>query len=443
MLEKIKHVHILACGGIGMSALCLLFLQKGIKVTGSDRACTKLVETLVAKGLVFKKEDEALDLESELIVYSSAIKKEHPQYQEGLKKGCLFLHRSEALHLFMQNKKALLVAGTHGKTTTSSLLTHTLQYLNQNPSYAIGGTFIGKMDHAAYTEGAYFVAEADESDGSFLNYEPFGMIVTNIDNDHMDYWINQDNLEHGFRKFMNQCQKHELCCYFVDDPVLSKLGINGTGYGYCGHASFKLIYDFASLFGRQFVFQDHERKIYKGFVSLNGHHNALNALGVFALLVKLGFDEDKILEAFEKFKGVDRRCQILGQIKNTVWIDDYGHHPSEISTTIRGIQEKFPDKSIQVVFQPHRYSRTKDLWDEFHKAFTDTEHLMVTDIYSAGEHHDGQLHAKDLASDIAKSLKKEVRYVSRDELKKQTFNTDLVVMFGAGDIYKLYDEMTT
>lgn len=441
MFEKIKKVHVLACGGIGMSGLCLLFLQKGIKVTGSDQVCTKLVKKLIDKGMVFKQEDEALDIDCDLVVYSSAIKKEHFQYQDGLKKGCLFLHRSEALNLFMKNKKALLVAGTHGKTTTSSLLTHTLIYLNQNPSYAIGGTFGGKMDHASYTDSQYFVAEADESDGSFLNYEPFGMIVTNIDNDHMDYWINEDNLENGFRQFMDKCQKHDLCCYFLDDPVLSKLGFNGTGYG-CGHnASFKLIYDFASLFGRQFIFQDQGKKIHKGFISLNGHHNALNALGVFSLLVKLGFNEDKILEAFENFEGVDRRCQVLGQINNTLWIDDYGHHPSEISTTIRGIQEKFPGKSIQVVFQPHRYSRTKDLWDEFYKAFIEIDHLIITDIYGAGEQNHSQIHAKNLASEIGKTVKATVSYIPRDELKKQAFNAALVVVFGAGDIYKLYDEI--
>jgi UDP-N-acetylmuramate--alanine ligase len=443
MLEKIKKVHVLACGGVGMSGLCLLFLQQGIKVCGSDKSKSKLIDHLVEKGLCFKNEDEVIDEDCQLVVYSSAIKKDHFQYQDGMKKGCLFLHRSEALNLFMKGKKALLVAGTHGKTTTSSLLVHALKYLGVNPSYAIGGTFSFKKDHAMLTESDYFVAEADESDGSFLNYEPYGMIVTNIDKDHMDFWVNQENLEEGFRKFINKCAKHELCCYFQDDLVLSKLGINGTGYGHSQSSSFKLIYDFASLFGRQFVFQDPSKKIHKGFVSLNGHHNALNSLGVFTLLIKLGFEEEKILEAFEEFEGVDRRCQVLGQFNNALWIDDYGHHPVEIGTTILGIKEKFPEKSMQVIFQPHRFSRTKDLWDEFYAAFTHADELIITDIYGAGEDNPFALHAETLALDISKTLQRQVSYISRDQLKQHPFVSDIVLTFGAGDIYKLYGEVNS
>lgn len=443
MLEKIKKVHVLACGGVGMSGLSLLFLQKGITVTGSDKNKSALVEKLIEKGLVFKSEQETLDEDCQCVVYSSAIKKDHFQYKDGLKKNCHFLHRSEALNLFMKNKKALLVAGTHGKTTTTSLLIHTLMALGQNPSYAVGGTFSDKMDHAAYTDSEYFVAEADESDGSFLNYDPYGMIVTNIDKDHMDYWQNEENLENGFRKFMNKCLKHELCCYFLDDPVLSKLGINGTSYGHSFNASLKLIYDFASVFGRQFVFLDAAKNLYKGFVKLNGHHNALNALGVFALLTKLGFESEKILKAFENFEGVDRRCQIMGQINDTLWIDDYGHHPSEISTTIMGIKEKFPEKSIKIIFQPHRFSRTKDLWNEFCKAFSKNDDVIITDIYGAGEENIYGLHAKELAQNIEASLGIKVDYIERNKLKELAFLDDIVVTFGAGDIYKLYHEVSS
>lgn len=443
MLEKIKKVHVLACGGIGMSGLCLLFLQKGIKVTGSDKFKTKLVDHLIEKGMTFVDENEPLESDCDLAIFSTAIKKDHFQYIDGSNKGIKFVHRSIALNLFMKDKKALLVAGTHGKTTTSSLLMHTLKCLNQNPSYAIGGTFSGKMDHAAYTESQYFVAEADESDGSFLNYEPYGMIVTNIDKDHMDFWETEDNLENGFRKFMQKCTNHELCCYFIDDPVLSKLGVNGTGYGHSFNASFKLIYDYASLFGRQFVFLDAGKNIQKGFVRLNGHHNALNALAVFTLLVKLGFEPEKILKAFEEFEGVDRRCQVLGQINQTLWLDDYGHHPAEISTTIMGIKEKFPGKTLKIIFQPHRFSRTKNLWDEFYKAFFKDDHIIITDIYGAGEDNHEGLDAKTLASHISSSLGSHIQYVSRQNLKSESFCEDIVVTFGAGDIYKLFTEVSS
>lgn len=441
MLEKIKKVHILACGGIGMSGLCYLFLQKGIQVSGSDKTKSTLVEELISCGLEFKSESDDLDSDCDLVVYSSAIKQGHFQFDQAKQNNVQCLHRSQALALFMTAKKALLVAGTHGKTTTTSLLIHVLTQLGENPSYAVGGTFDHKMPHAALTNSQYFVAEADESDGSFLNFEPYGMIVTNIDKDHMDFWKTEENLEEGFIKFMSKCSHHDLCCYYLDDPVLSKLGVNGTGYGHSFNSSFKLIYDFASVLGRSFVFYDHLNHLYKGSVNLNGHHNALNALGVFTLVSKLGFKPEAILKALEGFGGVDRRCQLKGKLRETLWIDDYGHHPSEISTTIRGIKEKFPGKSMQIVFQPHRFSRTYDLWHEFYKAFFKEDHIIITDIYGAGEDNQWGLDSKKLAKQIADTLGCHVNYVPRKELKDYCFSHDIVMTFGAGDIHKLYDEV--
>jgi UDP-N-acetylmuramate--alanine ligase len=340
----------------------------------------------------------------------------------------------------MDGKKALLVAGTHGKTTTSSVLTHVLKELGQKPSYAVGGTLSFDGPHADYDEGLYFVAEADESDGSFLKLSPFGLIVTNIDQDHMDYWQTSEKLEEGFKEFMSLCQDKNFCIYCGDDPILAQMGVIGTTYGSQDQTHFRLVFDQASEEGREFLILDHDRVLYKSHIPLNGHHNALNALAVFSLLRRLGFEAEAILKALSTFKGVDRRCQIKGQILGSVWIDDYGHHPTEIKATLEGLIDKYPNKSLCVIFQPHRFSRTFDLWNEFHKAFSTNYRLIVTDIYGCQEENPHGLSAEKLVIKIKEALKGPVEYVQRDLLSSLSFQEEIVVTFGAGDITHLYDE---
>ncbi len=441
MFEKIKKVHILAVGGIGMSAICLLLLKKGIKVSGSDKFKSSLILELIEKGLEFLKETDSLDNEVELVVFSSAISNDHPQRIQALNTNILTIHRSKALTELMKCKKTLLVAGTHGKTTTSSLLVHCLKHLNQKPSYAIGGLFSSGGQHADFDEGEYFIAEADESDGSFLSYDPTGIIVTNIDQDHMDYWENMERLKRGFYQFMSLCSDRKLCIFYKDDPVLGKLNFPGTTYGQSLNSDFKLLYDKSSSVGRDFLFLSEKGNLVKGSLLLNGQHNVLNALSVFSLLSCLGFEEKGIIEALGAFKGVDRRCQIKGTVGDTLWIDDYGHHPSEIKTTLQGIKDRYPGKSLTVIFQPHRFSRTKDLWDAFHHSFFHEDELIITDIYGAHEVNHHNIHSSDLAVKLSSKLLKPVSYSPRNALKELIITTDIAVTFGAGDITDLFNEV--
>jgi UDP-N-acetylmuramate--alanine ligase len=441
MLDKVKKVHILACGGIGMSALVILFMKKGISVSGSDQSKSKLVNDLINHGLKFISEIDPLDSDVDLVVVSSAISHNHPQLMQARAHAVPVMHRSEALNEFMKGKKPLLVAGTHGKTTTSSILLHVLKKLGTKPSYAIGGTFSQKMLHADLDEGDYFVAEADESDGSFLQLSPYGIIVTNIDQDHMDFWGNKENLEQGFLKFMNLCSDKKLCVYFGDDPILSGLGFLGTTYGVSMKNDTRLLFDQCSDSGREFLFRGDNQVVYKGSSPLNGHHNALNCLSVFTLLVKLGFTPESILEALTTFEGVDRRCQIKGYKNKTLWIDDYGHHPTEIQHTLKGLKEKYHDKKLKIIFQPHRYTRTYDLWDQMHLGFSQDDDLIITDIYGSSEANTHNLHAQKLAEDVSAKLKSHVSYIKREDLKFEAFNDDVVITFGAGDITHLFHEI--
>lgn len=441
MLDDKKKIHILAVGGIGMSAIAILLLEKGFIVSGSDCNKSAMVSQLIDKGLIFFDEHEDFG-DVDLIVYSSAIKNDHTSWILGHEKNIPFLHRSRILAWIMQGKKSLLVAGCHGKTTTSSLLVHTLKQLGESVCYAVGGSFSDGSLHCGLADGDYFVIEADESDGSFLNYQPYAAIVTNIDDDHLDFWGDLDHLQEGFRQFISQVKDPRFRIICSEDPMLVTLGTVATYYGCGSFADFKLYFDQASEVGRELIFLDLDKKLVKGEVGLSGHHNALNALGVFTLLRRLGFEAKPILEAFSTFKGVQRRCQEKGTKGSTLWIDDYGHHPTEIKATLKGLKEKFPSKTIKVVFQPHRFSRTYQLWNDFKTLFNANENLIVTDIYGFGEDNPYQIHARQLASDISAHIKSDVKYVPRHLLKDQEYQEDIILTFGAGDICLLFDEVS-
>jgi UDP-N-acetylmuramate--alanine ligase len=441
MSNNIKKVHVCAAGGIGMSALALLYLQKGYKVSISDIKKSDMCDELVKKGCVFFDEKDPLEENLEALVYSSAIKKDHPKLVEAEKKQIKILHRSEALQLFMKDKKALLVAGTHGKTTTSALLTHALKELGQKPSYAIGGKLCDMSDHAKLDDGDYFVAEADESDGSFLNYNPEAIIITNIEQDHMDFWKNAESLEKGFYHFAKLCKNPKLRICYDGCPQILNLEIAKNLYGNFQESQIQLLLDEPSEIGRRLFIRKEDETLCCGEVALNGHHNALNAVGCLSLLYNLGFKMEDILKTFETFKGVYRRCQVKGLFGQTLFIDDYGHHPTEIRSTIEGLKERFSGKTFTVIFQPHRFSRTHDLWNEFHTSFFKEDKIIVTDIYAAGELNPYKLHAKDLAKKIDDQISCDAQYIPREELKAISFNTDFVVTFGAGDITSLFDEI--
>jgi len=440
MHTSLKKIHILAVGGIGMSALARLFLQKGLAISGSDKVYSPIVQELEKAGMHWIEESAPLEGDCDAVFYSSDIKDSHPQFLEAKKRGIPLYHRSIGLKKAMEGKKPILIAGTHGKTTTTALCVHILQALGCDPSFAIGGHPSNGNAHAYWGKGEFFVAEADESDGSFLNYEAEGMIITNIDDDHRQYWKTMEALKKGFLEFSHKVKNKAACVVCLDDPLIASLPFMGSSYGMSPKADYQMLQDQPVPNGRQMLWQDLEGERYEALISLNGHHNALNALGVWAVLGCLGLDKHKMLPLFATFQGVGRRCQIKGTVEGTLWIDDYGHHPAEIKTTLRGIRDRYRPKSLAVIFQPHRFSRTADLWKEFYTAFEQVDRLIVTDIYGSNENNPLNLHAKDLAILMSQQLSREVFYRPRHELKHVLFNEELVITFGAGDVTRLYEE---
>ena len=415
----IRSYHFLGVGGIGMSALAHILLEKGEVVTGSDlkkaiSVPVRLTDTLPSKGTV---------------VYSSAIPKDHPLLVEA-KKDCLLLHRSELLSTLLEGKKGLMVAGTHGKTSTSALLSWVLLFAGRDPSYAIGGILQNLQKNGGYGKGEHFVLEADESDGSFLNYSGLGAIVTNIEPEHLDHWGEEASLIQGFQTFLQQVQCPDLLFWCSDDPTLQSIHPIGISYGKSGQL--KLLQ--CTQKGRSTYFSAaFEGETYTDIeLPLMGEKLALNALAVFGMALKLEIPEEKIRKAFQSFLGVKRRQEKLGSAHRIEIYDDYAHHPTEIRALLSSFRKGFPRRRIVTLFEPHRYTRTQALFTEFLSAFKEADLPIITDIYGAGEKGIPGITGKRLAHEM------QTLYIPRQKLEKMLCKLlipgDLLLTIGAGGI---------
>lgn len=431
-----KRCHFIGIGGIGMSGLARILVERGWEVTGSDLAKSAVTEGLEKVGAkVFVGHRSEYVSAGGTVVYSTDIGKENPEFLAARELGCTILHRSEMLLQLMG--KGLAVTGTHGKTTTSALLTAVLVEGGLDPSYAVGGVIPQLQSNARNGKGEYFVAEADESDGTFLRYHPYGAIVTNIDNDHMNYFETEERLERAFGDFMGQVVSKEHLFWCGEDERLEKLSVGGKSYGFgekCDVRASRVVQS-----GWKSVFDVHfgGRVYEKVEVALIGRHNVLNALAVFGLALSVGVDEKAIRQAFRSFGGVLRRCEKKGEVHGILFLDDYAHHPTEIQTTLRGIREAVEERRLVVVYQPHRYTRTRDCVGMFGGIFSEADELFVTEVYGAGEAPIAGVSHQIVMDEVQKNAK----FVERKELAavlaEQLRPHDVVVTLGAGDITKL------
>lgn len=445
-MTKIEHYHFVGIGGIGMSGLARILLESNVSVSGSDTEASETVESLKALGAEIKIGHDAKHVPREsALVFTSMIAQQNPEIQIAKQYQLPLLHRSDLLKLLMTGQKPLLIAGTHGKTTTTSLLSHVLLKANFAPSYAIGGVLLDRGVNAAKGSGKYFVAEADESDGTFLKYDPYGAIITNIDNDHMDHYRTEKALEDAFSTFAAKVANQELLFYCSDDSGLVKLKLPGIGYGFSEEAVLKgsrLRQD-----GWSIIFDvDFKGKSYKDVaVRLLGQHNALNALAVFGMAINLGVGEAVIRDALSQFPGVRRRGERKGEAHGVLVIDDYGHHPSEIETTLKGIKRAMTNRRIVALFQPHRYTRTRDCLQQFGNCFDAADLVIMTDIYAANEQPIPGIETASIIKKIHEASTVPVVYVSKAELLegavRQIRPFDVVVTLGAGNITKLGPEI--
>lgn len=445
-IEEKKGYHFIGIGGIGMSALACILLQKGMRVTGSDMNGSLLIEKLKKQGAEVAVGHGGTSFDNPAaIVVSTAIKEENPEVKAARLHNLPFIHRSQLLHELMHGYKPLLVTGTHGKTTTSSLLAHVLVHVGLDPSYAIGGMVSSLGSNGGYGKGEYFVAEADESDGSFLNYTPFGAIVTNIDSDHLDHWKDMESLIAGFSQFADSVLSKKDLFWCGDDDRLRALSLPGVSYGFDEkndlsiknfmQQGWKSVFDI-SFDGKEYV--DIE-------IPLVGAHNVLNAAAVFGLSLELGLSEEKIRAAFLTFRGVARRAELKVQYKGITILDDYAHHPAEIFATLRALKKAIGKRRLVVAFQPHRYTRTRDCFHEFAAAFESADLIVLTDIYAASESPIPGISTKALMEEMGQQIRVPLFYSPRKEmaqlLAKKVSGDDLLVTMGAGDITQLGSEV--
>lgn len=437
--------HFIGIGGIGMSGLARILLQKGQTVQGSDVAKSYVTDGLCLAGAkVFIGHAKEQVPASCTVIYNTDIAPTNPEFMAAKEQNVPLLHRSDLLLSLMNDYKVLAVTGTHGKTTTSSLLTHVFVEAGKDPSFAIGGLLIDREINAAHGTSPYFIAEADESDGTFLKYSCEGAIVTNIDNDHLAHFGSWDNLVKAFKTFTDGCKIKQYLLFCHDDKTLASMNIIGTSYGFSDGADFQIV-NFRQN-GLQIVFDLHNNgAIYQDITcNLSGKHNALNAAGVFGLALALGLEPRAIGKALASFGGVKRRLEKKGEANGITAFDDYAHHPAEILATLKGLRAAVGDRCIVAVFQPHRYSRMRYVMKDFDHIFDDADIVVVTDLFTAKETPVAGVSTEAILAEIQKTAPNCI-YMPRDTLVQQLAasvpSSSVVITLGAGDITKVGKEL--
>jgi len=441
-----EKYHFIGIGGIGMSALARILVQKGKVVQGSDPSTTYVTEGLRSVGIdIFNHHTETHVQPQMTVVYSTAIHSDHAEFQKAKTLGLPIFHRADLLSRLMEGAHGLLVTGTHGKTTTAALLAHMLVSAGLDPSYAIGGVALNLQSNGGYGKGKFFVAEADESDGSFLKHPCAGAIVTNLENDHLDYWKTEEALDQAFRCFGERVENVNLFFWCADNPRLAALAYRGFSYGFAQSADLRI--SAWRQEGWKLYFEVvFEGKTYSQIeIPLIGKHNVSNAAAVFGLGLQLGVPEETIRKALASFQGVKRRLEKKGTKKGVEIYDDYGHHPTEVQCTLKAARQAAGERRLVVAFQPHRYTRTRDCYVEFLGAFEAADVLVFSDIYSAGEEPIPGITGERLFADIVKKSRVEAHFVPRDQmapfLAQFLRPHDIVVTMGAGNITQLGEEL--
>ena len=445
-----EYYHFIGIGGIGMSGVAHLLLKSGSQVSGSDLKENRVTHELERLGAKIYIGHSAQNISDQsVVVYSSAVKEDNPEMRQAEKLGIPLLKRAEALALLMRKKTAITIAGSHGKTTTTSLISYMLLEAGLCPTVAIGGILKNIDTNACLGSGEFFVAEADESDGSFLYYQPKYSIITNIDREHLDYYHNFENELNAFRDFLKRTQEGGCVFACSDDLNLKKLfldykqrvvffGLNEPADIYAKNIELNgLASDFDCFFKEKFISRFH--------LALGGRHNISNALAVIGLGLELGIDLGYIRRTLEGYKGAGRRLEIKFKSGKYLLLDDYAHHPSEIKATLAAIANLNSRRKI-VVFQPHRYSRTQLLINEFAACFDQADYLIITDIYAASEQPIDGVDAQVLLKKI-KELRpdKQVAYLAKEKITEFLLDFmqagDLVITLGAGDIVRVADAL--
>lgn len=442
---RIKQIHFIGIGGSGMNGIAEVLVNMGYMVTGSDLAETDTTRRLRSLGAtIFIGHREENVAGSHCVVYSSAVKKENPEVTEAVSRQIPIIPRAEMLAELMRLKYGIAIAGTHGKTTTTSMISMILNNANMDPTIVTGGKLNSIGANAKLGGGDFLVAEADESDRSFLKLSPTIAIVTNIDREHMDTYKDMEDVKSAYLNFMNKVPFYGCAVICLDHPVIQSLvpGITRRFISYGLTAQADVHARNIRHEGMKTTFEVWHNRERLGEIALGlpGEHNVYNALAAATVARELEIDFAHIKAGLEGFTGVERRFHVRGEAGGITVVDDYGHHPEEIKAVLRAAKKGWTNRVV-VVFQPHRYSRTKDLYQEFLSAFNDAEKLILADIYPAGEERIEGVSGEALYKGIKAYGHKDVAYVPEtanipEYLKGVTLPGDIIITLGAGDIWK-------
>lgn len=448
MFERYKVIHFIGIGGIGMSGIAEVLYNLGYEVRGSDLKESENVERLRGMGVEVFVGHKAENIDgSHVIVSSSAVRSSNPEVKEARRRGIPVIPRAEMLAELGRLKYSVLVAGSHGKTTTTSLVSTVLAHAGMDPTVVIGGKLKALGTNARLGRGEFIVAEADESDGSFIKLNPTIGVVTNVDREHMDYFRTMKSLKEAFVSFMNSVPFYGASVVCIDDEnlrgLLKKVHRRTITYGFSPEADLRAAKPKAGFMSIGFEVMRGKESIGRFTIPSPGRHSVLNALGSIAVALELQVDPVVIGEALSAFEGIQRRLELKGKSRGVTVYDDYGHHPTEIVATLRAMKENIGGGRLVVVFQPHRYSRTKDLMDEFASAFDAADVLAVMDIYAASEEPIKGVSA----AEMVKKIKKKGVYHTPDindvlsVLGSKLRSEDVVLTLGAGDVWKVGPEI--
>jgi UDP-N-acetylmuramate--alanine ligase len=447
---RIRSIHFVGIGGVGMSGIAEVLLEHGFSVSGSDAKASDLTRRLQEKGARISIGHRQENLgDADVVVFSSAIQADNPELVQARETSVPVIPRAEMLAELMRLKDGIAIAGSHGKTTTTSLVATIFQVAERDPTVIIGGKLNAMGSGAARGEGDVLIAEADESDGSFLHLTPTIAIITNVDAEHLDFYKTHDGAKNAFVEFANRVPFYGLVVACLDHPhvqeILPRIEKRTATYGMSAQADYRGRNVRAEGLSSRFDLTRRGEPMGEFCVTIPGRHNVLNALAAIAVADEAGIPMDVIRTALAGFRGVQRRFTVLGEVSKVTVVDDYGHHPAEIEATLAAAHAAY-GRRVVVAFQPHRYSRTHLLFDTLAQSFNLADVLLVCDVYAAGEAVVPSASSSRLVHAIREHGHREASYVgARSELAgalhKRLRPGDVVVTLGAGDITKTGPEL--
>ncbi len=446
MHRKIRRIHFVGIGGIGMSGIAEVLLNLGYEISGSDLGSTEITQRLDDLGAAIHRGHDASHIgNADVVVTSTAVRPDNPEVLAAHERGIPVIPRAEMLAELLKMKFSIAVSGSHGKTTTTSMVATLLAHGGLDPTMVIGGKLASIGSNARMGDGEVIVAEADESDGSFLKLSPCLAVITNIDREHLDYYADVDQIKEAFLQFANIVPFYGSTVLCLDDPhvreILPEIKRRVITYGLQAPADYRA--EGVSFTGPSSRFALYHRETLLGTVKLNvpGLFNVYNAMAAIAVAREMEMTFPVIREGLQRFTGVHRRLDVRGEAGGITVVDDYGHHPTEIRATLAAAKQVWPGR-ILVVFQPHRYTRTKALFEEFLTAFKDADGLIITDIYPASEEPIPGVNAAALCEAVRRKGHPDAVHLPDfdaivDHLAKIARPSDVILTQGAGSVWKV------